>query len=289
MKQALIFAALSAVLAAPVSGSAQAQGLPQAAPGMAADLLPPHEVTTVIASMGMRPLSRPIWRGDRYVVFAIDRHGQEVRVVLDAHNGQVLAVRPATRGFAQGNGARPFGGDQGYAPPPPPGYPSARPAPYDPRYGAPPPPPGAIPGAPPADDEEYFDNDRQQGSLPPPPAGPRATSREAVSRDGALGNQPTGSAPRRVTAVAPKDKSAKDTNAKDTPGKDAQARDVTPVPRPRPELAKADDPNMNGAKPDGAKPHGAKPAQAKPFAVRPAEAKPNLAPTAAAPQNADKP
>ncbi len=173
MKRGFMFAAVSAAIAMSAAGSAQAQQ------GMAADLLPPHEVATVIASMGMRPVSRPIWRGDRYVVFAIDRHGQEVRVVLDAHNGQVLAVRPSMRGYAQGGygqgaGAPPYGPDEGYAAPPPGGYPPARS--YDPRYGAPPVPPGAVPGAPPSDDEDYFDNDRQQGALPPP-AGARTASR----------------------------------------------------------------------------------------------------------------
>lgn len=246
LKRALVFAVISAALAGPVTGRAQAQqglppGMPQGrAPEMAADLLPPHEVTTVIASMGMRPLSRPIWRGDRYVVFAVDRHGQEVRVVLDAHNGQVLAVRPSSRGFAQGGygqggygqgaGAPPYGYDQGYAPPPPQGYPPARQAPYDQRYGAtPPPPPGAPP---PSDDQDYFDNDGQQGSLPLPPAGARTTSRDPHARE-----VPTGSVPRRVTAVAPKEKPAKD---------------ATPMPRPRPELAKLNDANP-GAPKDAAK------------------------------------
>jgi hypothetical protein len=258
VKRAFILAALTAALVVPVATAAQAQGRNQ---GMAADLLPPHEVSTVIASMGMRPLSRPIWRGDRYVIFAVDRHGQEVRVVLDAHNGQVLAVRPAGRGFAPGgfaerNGAPPQGYgqgygqgyDQGYAPPPPPGYPPARQAPYDARYGAtPPPPPGAAPGAqPPASDEDYFDNDQQQGSLPPPPGAPRAASREA----------PTGSVPRRVTAVAPKEKPAKD---------------VMPVPRPRPELAKASDPKANDPSANGAKPvpQAAPQAAAKPEVQQP--------------------
>ncbi|MGE3871276.1 MAG: hypothetical protein AB7F51_17430, partial [Pseudorhodoplanes sp.] len=144
VKWAFIFAALSAAFAVPATDDARAQNV-------AADLLPPHEVSTVIASMGMRPLSRPVWRGDRYVVFAIDRYGQEVRVVLDAHNGQVLAVRPSMRGFAQGHAVPPYGYDQGYAPPPPAGYPPATGrAPYDPRYGTPPVPPGAVPGAPPS-------------------------------------------------------------------------------------------------------------------------------------------
>lgn len=283
MKKALLFAALSAALVVSAATIAQAQGLSPAAPqarpqGLAADLLPPHEVTTVLASLGMRPLSRPIWRGDRYLVFAVDRHGREVRVVLDAHNGQVLAVRPSMRGFAQGgypqgdypygNGAPPQGNgqgygesygrgygqgngqgygqgyDQGYAPPPPPGYQR----PYDPRYGAtPPPPPGAVPGAPsPGGDEDYFDNDRQQGSLP----APRSASRV----------DPTGSVPRRAAAVAPKDK---------------PARDAAPMPRPRPPLAKQNDTVPAAAPPQVAAQAPAKDANAKPVAIDPDKPKPS--------------
>lgn len=224
LRRGFVLAILSVALVAPVIGGAKAQGLhPGFNQGMAADLLPPHEVTTVIASMGMRPLSRPIWRGDRYVVFAVDRYGQEVRVVLDARNGQVLAVRPSMRGAEQGGyppeaGGPSYGYEHGN--PPPPGYSPSRQAPYDPRYGTPSPPPGAAPGMPPpSGDEDYFDHDRQQGSLPPP-AGSRTGSRDAA----------TGSLPRRA-AVA-KDKSAKDKPSKDVP----------PMPRSRPEFAKANDP-----------------------------------------------
>ena len=77
----------------------------------------------------------------RYVVAAIDRYGREVNVVLDARDGQVLAVRPLGRGG--------FGS-------PPLGY--RGPAPYDPMDGRA--PPAAGPMMPPADDDEFFDSDR---------------------------------------------------------------------------------------------------------------------------------
>ena len=84
MKHTLIFAALAAAIAA-----APAQAQP-----VAADLLPAYEVATIVASMGMRPVGRPAWMRGRYMVAAIDRYGREVNVVLDARDGQVLAVRP---------------------------------------------------------------------------------------------------------------------------------------------------------------------------------------------------
>ena len=231
MKQSFIFAAVAATLI----GAAPAQ-----AQNVAADLLPPYEVSTIVASMGMRPLDRPIWRNGRYVVNAIDRNGREVRVVLDAHDGQVIAVRPRMRDYVY----EPRYG----APPPPPEYP--RGAPYEPRYdqryGAPPPPPAAIPGRPPVDDDdEYFDDDRQQGSLMPPsaPRGASPAPREVT----------TGSVPRRVTSIGPTDRKsdpakkadpAKPANGKtavnkDEAGKNEADKNAAPVPRPRPVIANA--------------------------------------------------
>lgn len=232
MKRSFILAAFAVATSVGLADNAQAQGY-------AADLMPPYEVSTIITSMGMRPLGRPAWRAGRYFVAAVDRYGREVNVVLDARDGQVIAVRPMAGGY----GSQPqYGYDPRYAPPPA-GYP--RQAPYDPRFGPPPPPPpGDIPnGQPPSDDDEFFDNERQQSSLQPhsqrplpnssqhslpqAPGAPRGTT---AARD-----LPTGSVPRRVSSLAPKD---------------SAARDATPMPRPRPALARANDPTANGAKPD---------------------------------------
>jgi hypothetical protein len=238
VKRSFILATLALSLSASFAGGAQAQGI-------AADLMPAYEVSTIVASLGMRPLGRPAWRAGRYIVAAVDRHGREVNVVLDARDGQVIAVRPIAGGF----GPQRSGYDTGYAPPPPPGYPGQGPAPYDPRAGAASPrPPGAIPDAPPSPDgdDEFFDNDRQQGTLPPPPAAPRSAS--------APRELPTGSVPRRVTSLSPKDSGTKD---------------ATPMPRPRPALARANQPKPNDAKPEAAKPEAVKPEAAKPEAVKP--------------------
>ena len=221
MKQPFMFA----VIAATLIGAAPAK-----AQHVAADLLPSYEVSTIIASMGMRPLDRPIWRNGRYVINAIDRNGREVRVVLDAHDGQVIAVRPRMRDYV-------YEPRYGAPPPPPQAYPRGGPyePQYDQRYGAPPVPPAAVPGRPPMDDDdEYFDDDRQEGSLMPPPAGPRVAP------------SATGSVPRRITSIAPADR--KPPNGKAGLNKDA-SKNAAPVPRPRPAVANAkpDAPNKTDA------------------------------------------
>ena len=234
MKQPFIFA----ILAATLVGAAPAQ-----AQLVAADMLPPYEISTIVASMGMRPIDRPIWRNGRYVINAIDRNGREVRVVLDAQDGQVIAVRPRMRNYVY----EPRYG----APPLPPEYPRGAYEPrYDQRYGAPPQPPAAIPGGPPVDDDdEFFDDDRQQGSLMPPPA-PRSASpapREAT----------TGSVPRRTTSVGPTDRRAapaKPSAGRTAVNREENGKNAAPVPRPRPAVAstapdepKAEKPKTTGS------------------------------------------
>jgi hypothetical protein len=220
VKRSFILAALAVSSSIAFAGGAQAQGF-------AADLMPPYEVTTIITSMGMRPIGRPAWRAGRYIVAAVDRNGREVNVVLDARDGQVIAVRPMAGYGPQ----QQYGYDPRYAPPPPPGYPRSGPAPYDPRFG-PTQPPGATPGAPPPSggDDEFFDNDQQQGALPRPPGAPRSAT---APRD-----LPTGSVPRRVSSLAPKD----------------AAKDATPMPRPRPALARANDQKAGDPKPNDPQP-----------------------------------
>ena len=222
MKYTLMFSALAVVMAA----------TPVKAQPVAADLLPAYEVATIVSSMGLRPVGRPAWMRGRYVVAAIDRYGREVNVVLDARDGQVLAVQPLGRGG--------FG-------PPPPGY--GRPGPYDPTDGRAP-PPGSGPGAPPVDDDEFFDNDQQQGSLPP-----RAPARVAMPP-----REPSNAG--RVTRNVP-----------------AVRRDGAPTPRPRPSLAKAND---SGAVP-------AKPADTPAAAIAPAGQTPEVAKDAAKPVAAKDP
>lgn len=205
LKQPVIFT----VVAATWIAIAPAQAQP-----VAADLLPSYEVATIVASMGMRPLDRPIWRHGRYTVTAIDRYGREVRVILDARDGQVIAVRPLTRDH---------GYEPRYAPPPPPAYP--RSGPYDPRYEAPPSPPAAVPGGPAIDDDdEFYDDDRLEGSLRPPSVPRIVPAPREVT---------TGSMPPRTTSLAPS-KSRSGVERGNESNKDA-----SPLPRPRPAVASA--------------------------------------------------
>jgi len=81
-----VFAVFAAALAC---GPAQAQP--------ASGQLPAHEVATIVTSMGLRMVGRPAWAGGRYVAAAVDRHGRELNVVVDAFDGQVIAVRPIGR------------------------------------------------------------------------------------------------------------------------------------------------------------------------------------------------
>lgn len=224
MKQAFVLAVFAAAIAA-----APAQAQP-----VAADLLPAYEVATIVTSMGMRPVGRPAWIRGRYVVAAIDRYGRDVNVVLDARDGQVLAVRPLGR--------------NSFGAPPPPGY-GRGPALYDPMDGRAP-PPGAGPGTPPpAEDDEFFDNDRQQGSLPPRPTARTAPPPREPSVTGS------------VTRSAPAER------------KEAVPKDVAPVPRPRPAPARANDPGNKPAPADKPTQAEAK-AEAKPEASKPQASKP---------------
>lgn len=132
-----------------------------------ADVIPPFEVYTIVRSIDLRPFGRPHLRGRSYVLHAIDRRGEEVRVVVDACTARVMAVTPVHR-RAAADGGRPL----------PPNF-DSRPLPdgpraieSDPSYG-PPPRYGAPQFLP--DDDDFADDpdeidaeqERETGSLPP--------------------------------------------------------------------------------------------------------------------------
>ena len=49
---------------------------------------------TIVRSTGLIPVSRPIRRGPNYIVIATDRSGGQVRVLVDAHYGDVRRIHP---------------------------------------------------------------------------------------------------------------------------------------------------------------------------------------------------
>jgi hypothetical protein len=48
----------------------------------------------IVRSAGLAPLSRPVRRGGAYVLTATSRGGSQVRVVVDAYEGDILRVSP---------------------------------------------------------------------------------------------------------------------------------------------------------------------------------------------------
>ena len=61
-------------------------------PGYA--VIAPPEVTAIVQSNGLKPLTPPMRYGPSYMLRALDPNGQEVRVVLNARSGRIIAVRP---------------------------------------------------------------------------------------------------------------------------------------------------------------------------------------------------
>ena len=60
-------------------------------------VLPPHEILTIVRSIGLEPLGRPLRAGETYGLRAVNPAGQVVTVVVHARMGRVLRVTPATR------------------------------------------------------------------------------------------------------------------------------------------------------------------------------------------------
>jgi hypothetical protein len=127
---------------APAYGQ-QGYGPPEYGPGYGGPpLLPPTEIYAVLRQNGFSPLGVPRLRGLFYSISAIDRRGDDGRLLIDARNGQIVRFVPADR----------FGGYGGYGN----GYYEG---PRGPSYGpvepmtrldgtrldGPPRPPGAVP------------------------------------------------------------------------------------------------------------------------------------------------
>src|ERR1700689_5040719 len=65
--------------------------------GYGPTLLPPREVYTVLRENGFSPLGAPQQRGLFYVIAAVDRAGEDGRLVIDARNGRIVRFMPAYR------------------------------------------------------------------------------------------------------------------------------------------------------------------------------------------------
>ena len=99
MKRATILATAISLFGSLGANAEPLRAIP--APGGA---MPAFEAVTITRSMGLDPLGGPVWRNGRYVLLATDDDGREMRVVLDAYDGSVLAVRPLARGYFEPGG-----------------------------------------------------------------------------------------------------------------------------------------------------------------------------------------
>lgn len=84
-------------------------------------IVTPAEVTALVRANALRPLGPPVRQRSIYTLRALSARGIEMRVVVDAHAGKLLAVDPVVTG--------PYGvGPEGmYHPRPPAGIPTALP------------------------------------------------------------------------------------------------------------------------------------------------------------------
>lgn len=62
---------------------------------VARPMLPPEQVVTVLRSSGYSPLGRVTQRGWIYTVAALDRNGEDGRLIIDARTGQIMRFIPA--------------------------------------------------------------------------------------------------------------------------------------------------------------------------------------------------
>jgi hypothetical protein len=83
----------------------QGDGAPEYGPGYGGPpLLPPTEVYAVLRQNGFSPLGVPRLRGLFYSISAIDRRGDDGRLLIDARNGQIVRFVPADRFGGYGDG-----------------------------------------------------------------------------------------------------------------------------------------------------------------------------------------
>ena len=66
-------------------------------PGYGPRPLPPMEVTIIVRETGFSPLGIPQQRGLVYTISAIDRGGEDGRLVIDARSGRIIRFIPAYR------------------------------------------------------------------------------------------------------------------------------------------------------------------------------------------------
>src|SRR5947209_6617419 len=90
--------AAAIVLILSQSAAAWAQGGASPHPGVSAyPGVPAYEVLAIVRSKGLEPLSRPQRHGGTYTLRAVDPHGRQVQVTVDARAARITKVAPLVR------------------------------------------------------------------------------------------------------------------------------------------------------------------------------------------------
>jgi len=85
-------------------GPPRTYGPAEYGPAYGAPLLPPAEVYAVLRENGFSPLGAPRLRGLFYSISAIDRRGDDGRLVIDARDGRIVRFLPAEHFGRYGDG-----------------------------------------------------------------------------------------------------------------------------------------------------------------------------------------
>jgi hypothetical protein len=86
----VLLLASALLISAPIAGAEERLPIAPDAPPRS---LAAHEILSRVRSGGFDPVGQPMRRGPRYEVAAVDPYELDVRLVVDAQTGQILAVR----------------------------------------------------------------------------------------------------------------------------------------------------------------------------------------------------
>ncbi len=139
-------------------------------------MLPPEQVVTVLRASGFSPLGRVTQRGWIYTIAALDRNGEDGRLIIDARTGEIMRFIPAQAVDERMMTA--------YGPPGPPPAADVR---YEARRGAlldlrhAPRPPGSVPKAAKRSEPKAASRVATPATAASPPATPAAQQAAAPS------------------------------------------------------------------------------------------------------------
>ena len=92
LRASLLTASLLAMAAAAPASAQYVRWDPGVPPPDYSGRIPPQHIDAMVRSMGFQPVAEPRVRGPLWVTHAVDRDGQQVRVLIDGFSGRVIDV-----------------------------------------------------------------------------------------------------------------------------------------------------------------------------------------------------